>query len=231
MASHRLIYFKKVSKIYPHDSVALKDVSFEIEPHEFVSLVGRSGAGKSTILKLLIAEERPTSGSIFFENQDIGFLAFHQISKLRRRIGVVFQDFKLLPSKNVYENVAFVLEVMGAESKQIKEDVPQVLKLVGLEKKLYNFPSELSGGEKQRAALARALVHRPEVLVADEPTGNLDYVHTWDIVNLLIKINSLGTNVVLATHDKEIVNKLKRRVITLEEGRLISDEKKGKYLI
>lgn len=226
-----MIFFKKVSKIYPHDSVALKDVTFEIKTGEFISLVGRSGAGKSTVLKLLIAEERPTSGSIFFEDQDVGFLRYHQISQLRRRIGVVFQDFKLLPSKNVYENVAFALEVVGASPMQIKDDVPQVLELVGLAKKLNNFPDELSGGEKQRVALARALVHRPDVLIADEPTGNLDYVHTWDIVGLLVKINKIGTNVILATHDKEIVNKLKRRVITLDDGRVISDEQKGKYII
>ncbi len=226
-----MILFKNVSKIYPHNSVALEDATFEIEPREFLSLVGRSGAGKSTVLKLLIAEERPTSGNIFFENQDVGFLKSHQVSQLRRRIGVVFQDFKLLPSKNVYENAAFTLEVVGASPQQISEDVPQVLELVGLEKKAGSFPSELSGGEKQRAAIARALVHRPDVLLADEPTGNLDYTNTWEIVNLLVKINELGTNVVLATHDKEIVNKLKRRVITLEDGKVISDEKKGRYII
>lgn len=226
-----MIYFKNVSKIYPKNSVALKDATFEIAPREFVSIVGRSGAGKSTVLKLLIAEEKPTSGNIFFENQDVGFLKPHQVSGLRRRIGVVFQDFKLLPSKNVFENVAFALEVVGASPENIRDDVPQVLKLVGLEDKHKNFPNELSGGEKQRVALARAMVHRPDVLVADEPTGNLDYVHTWDIINLLIKINELGTNVLLATHDKEIVNKLKRRVITLEKGMIVSDEEKGKYLI
>jgi len=226
-----MIVFKNVSKIYPHNSVALKNASFEIDPGEFVSLVGRSGAGKSTILKLLIAEEKPTNGKIFFDKEDVGELKSHEISRLRRRIGVVFQDFKLLPSKNVLENVAFALEVAGASTQQIQEDVPQVLELVGLGAKHANFPDQLSGGERQRVSLARALVNQPEVLVADEPTGNLDYMHTWEIVNLLIKINELGTTVILATHDKEIVNSLKRRVITLENGEVTRDDKKGKYLI
>jgi len=211
--------------------VALYNVTFLLQPREFISIVGRSGAGKSTILKLLIAEEQPTSGTIIFENQDIAALKHHQVSHLRRRIGLVFQDFKLLYSKNVYENVAFALEVVGAPPQQIHDDVPQVLELVGLEDKARNFPHELSGGEKQRVAFARALVHRPDVLLADEPTGNLDYVNTWDIVKLLLKINEFGTNVVLATHDKDIVNHLKRRVITLEKGKIVADEQKGKYLI
>ena len=211
--------------------MALYNVTFLLQPREFISIVGRSGAGKSTILKLLIAEEQPTSGTIIFENQDIAALKHHQVSHLRRRIGLVFQDFKLLYSKNVYENVAFALEVVGAPPQQIHDDVPQVLELVGLEDKARNFPHELSGGEKQRVAFARALVHRPDVLLADEPTGNLDYVNTWDIVKLLLKINEFGTNVVLATHDKDIVNHLKRRVITLEKGKIVADEQKGKYLI
>lgn len=211
--------------------MALENVTFKIRPREFVSIVGRSGAGKSTILKLLICEESPTSGKIFFENQDIGLLKPHQISHLRRRIGVVFQDFKLLSSKTAYENISFALEVIGASTKQIQEDVPQVLELVNLKDKANNFPNELSGGEKQRVALARALISRPDVLLADEPTGNLDHFHTWDIVKLLIKINEMGTNVVLATHDKAIVNYLKRRVISLDKGKIIADEEKGRYIV
>lgn len=226
-----MIKFHNVSKIYPHNSVALENINLEIKPYEFISLVGRSGAGKTTLLRLLIAEERPTRGRIFFNKEEVNKLNFNQLPVLRRKIGMVFQDFKLLSYKTIYENVAFALEVSGAGDEQIQSDTPQVLRLVGLKEKMENFPPQLSGGEKQRLSLARALINRPEVLIADEPTGNLDPVHTRDIIRLLLKINELGTTVILATHNKEIVNNLGRRVVTLEDGRLIRDEEKGKYIL
>lgn len=226
-----MINFYGVSKIYNHNSVALEDISFKINPNEFVSIVGRSGAGKSTIIKLLIGEEKPTKGRIFFGQYEVNKLKDKDLPALRRHIGIVFQDFKLLPTKTAYENVAFALEVVGRPVREIKDLVPQVLDMVGLLDKANNFPNELSGGEKQRVAIARAMIHRPEVILADEPTGNLDPFHTFEIINLLLKINELGTTVILATHDKEIVNSLNKRVITLESGRIIRDEDKGKFIL
>ncbi|MFN7088235.1 MAG: cell division ATP-binding protein FtsE, partial [Candidatus Paceibacteria bacterium] len=203
-----LIHFKNVSKVYNAHSVALDNVSFEIQPKEFVSIVGKSGAGKSTLLKLLIAEEYPTSGKVVFDNQDVHKLRSNELPILRRRIGAVFQDYKLLAQKTAYENVAYAMEVAGRSDSEIKRDVPQVLELVGLQDKANNFPHQLSGGEKQRVAIARALVQRPDVIVADEPTGNLDPINTWEIIKLLLKINELGTTVLLATHNKDIINYL-----------------------
>lgn len=226
-----MIKFDKISKIYSDDSIALNDISFEIKKNEFCSIVGRSGAGKSTLLKLLIREESPTSGNIFIDNVDITNLRRGQLPFLRRRIGAVFQDFKLLPQKTAYENVAFSMEVMGIDEKIIQEDVPQILRLVGLAKKAYHFPHQLSGGEKQRVSFARALVYRPEILIADEPTGNLDLLNTLDVIRLLLKINELGTTVILATHDKTAVDNLRKRVVTIEDGRIIRDEEKGRYII
>lgn len=229
-----MINFQKVAKIYKSDGrsiAALKDVSFEVQPKEFVSIVGRSGAGKTTLFRLLMAEEKPTSGSIFFEGQDVHLLSHSKIPFVRRKIGAIFQDYKLLPSKTAYENVAYVMEVMGASDKEIEYTVPQVLELVGLDARARNFPEELSGGERQRAAIARALVHRPDVILADEPTGNLDPLNTQEIVRLLLKINEMGTTVVLATHNKEIINNLGKRVITLEQGKIIRDEAKGKFIL
>ena len=226
-----MIRFENVSKIYNSHSAALRNVSFEVKPQEFVSVVGRSGAGKSTLLKILIAEEKPTGGRIFFNKNNILEMKPKELPFLRRQIGAVFQDFKLLPNKTAYENIAFAMEVVGKSEEEIKTDVPKVLDLVGLKDKSGNFPRELSGGEKQRVALARALVHRPSVIVADEPTGNLDPINTWDIIRLLIKINELGTTVVLATHDKEIINALERRVVSLEKGAVIRDEKPGRYIL
>lgn len=226
-----MINFYGVSKVYNHNSVALEDISFKINPNEFVSIVGRSGAGKSTIIKLLIGEEKPTKGRIFFGQYEVNKLKGKDLPALRRHIGIVFQDFKLLPTKTAYENVAFALEVVGRPAREIKDLVPQVLDMVGLLDKANNFPHELSGGEKQRVAIARAMIHRPEVILADEPTGNLDPFHTFEIINLLLKINELGTTVILATHDKEIVNFLNKRVITLESGRIIRDEEKGKFIL
>jgi len=226
-----VIVFQGVSKHYTGHGVALEDVNFEIDPGEFVSLAGRSGAGKSTIIKLLIGEEKPSKGRVFFGQYEVNKLEDNELPAFRRHIGVVFQDFRLLPTKTAYENVAFALEVAGRPQREIAELVPQVLDMVGLGDKTTNFPHELSGGERQRVAIARAMIHRPEVVIADEPTGNLDPFHTFEIIKLLEKINQLGTTVVLATHDKEVINNLERRVITLDKGRLIRDEKKGKYIL
>ncbi|MDP3947317.1 MAG: cell division ATP-binding protein FtsE [bacterium] len=227
-----MIAFQNVSKLYSNGrSTALEDITFKIEPNEFVSLVGKSGAGKSTVIKLLIGEERPSRGRIVFGSYEVNKLKAGELPQLRRHIGVVFQDFRLLPNKNAYENVAFALEVAGHSQREIIELVPQVLDMVGLSDRMNNFPHELSGGEKQRVAIARALIHRPEVIVADEPTGNLDPTNTAEIIKLLLKINELDTTIILATHDKEIINHLERRVITLDGGRVIRDEKKGKYIL
>ncbi|MDP3784793.1 MAG: cell division ATP-binding protein FtsE [bacterium] len=226
-----MIYFDKVFKVYSPTSIALDDVSFTVEPQEFVSIVGQSGSGKTTLLKLLLAEEKPTSGQVFFESLDVHKLSNGDLPKVRRRMGAVFQDYKLLATKTAYENVAFALEAAGKTPEAIGQDVPQVLELVGLMDKAWHFPSELSGGELQRVAIARAIVNRPDVVLADEPTGNLDPINTWEIIKLLEKINELGTTVVLATHDKEVINSLKRRVITLEKGKVVRDEKRGRYVL
>lgn len=192
-------------------------------------MVGASGAGKSTLIRLLIKEEAPTSGKIVVGGLDYDELSRRDIPKLRRKIGVVFQDFKLLANRNIYENVAFALEITGTRPSVIEHTVPRVLELVGLENKQHNFPRELSGGERQRVALARAVVRQPKILIADEPTGNLDPKHSWDIIELLLKINRYGTTVILTTHNRDIVNALQRRVVTLKDGRVISDEEKGSY--
>ena len=231
-----MIKFENVSKIYPGCAganciAALEDISFEVRKGEFVSIVGRSGAGKTTLLKMLLVEEKPTQGRVFFEDQDVGKLRSQDLPQLRRRIGAVFQDYKLLPSKRTFENVAYILQVIGAPEEQINQDVPEVLDIVGLGERQFNYPRELSGGEKQRAAIARALIHRPDVILADEPTGNLDPYHAADIVKLLLRINEMGTTVLLSTHDKHIINALKRRVITLDQGRIIKDEEKGKFIL
>lgn len=211
--------------------IALENISFTIEAKKFVSIVGKSGAGKSTIIKLLIGEEKPTKGRVIFGSYDINKLKPRELPKLRRHVGVIFQDFRLLANKTAYENVAFALEVAGRSQAEIKEFVPQALKMVGLEDKMSNFPKELSGGEKQRVAIARAMINHPDVVIADEPTGNLDPINSADIIKLLLKINELGTTVILATHNQEIVNDLNRRVISLENGKLLRDEEKGKYIL
>ena len=226
-----MISFKNVTKIYPPDTLALDDVSFEIKEKEFVSIAGRSGAGKTTLLKLILAEEEPTKGRIFFQDEDIQKIKKSHLPNLRRKIGVVFQDYKLLPSKTVYENVAYVLEVIGASDEEIRQRVPEVLEIVGLADKAKNFPAQLSQGERQRATIARAFIHRPDVILADEPTGNLDPYNTSEIIRLLLKINELGTTIILATHNKEIINSLEKRVITLESGRVIRDEEKGRFIL
>lgn len=204
-------------------------MSFTIEPGEFVSLVGQSGTGKTTLVKLLIAEEQPTSGTMTIGGWNISRIRTRDISTLRRQIGTVFQDFKLLHRKTVAENVAFALEVCGAPRSRIREVVPNVLRMVDLHAKSDRFPNQLSGGEQQRVAIARALVHRPKILVADEPTGNLDSLHTREIADLLEKINSFGTTVLLVTHNRDIVNMVRRRVIALDGGRVVSDQPHGKY--
>ena len=226
-----MIFFDNVSKIYNSHSAALKNVTLRFHPREFVSLVGASGAGKTTLLKLLIREEEPSEGSIFLDGTEVSSLSSKDMHILRRRIGTVFQDYKLLPSKNAYENVAFAMQVAGKGDSEIDEDVPQVLELVGLAAKTDNFPHQLSAGEKQRVAIARALVNRPDVILADEPTANLDPVNTGEIIKLLHKINVLGTTVILATHDREVINSLERRVVALERGTVVSDEEKGKYMV
>ncbi|HUX35831.1 MAG TPA: cell division ATP-binding protein FtsE [Candidatus Paceibacterota bacterium] len=226
-----MIAFQSVFKLYNGGSAALEDINFRINPGEFVSLTGRSGAGKSTAIKLLIGEDKPTKGRIFFGQYEVNKLSNDELPPFRRHIGVVFQDFRLLPTKNAYENVAFAMEAAGQLQSEIKEMVPQVLEMVGLSDKFKNFPHELSGGEQQRVAIARAMVNRPEVIIADEPTGNLDPFHTSEIINLLKKINELGTTLILATHDKDIVNEIEKRVITLDRGRVIRDEEKGRYIL
>lgn len=228
-----MILFENVSKQYNNQQgVALRDINFEIKEGEFVSIVGQSGAGKSTLLKMIFAEERPTEGKIYIKGRDITQIKNNKLPILRRHIGVVFQDFKLLDKKTVFENVAFAMEVSGKSDKEIENDVPQVIDIVGLAQKMDRYPNELSGGEKQRVSIARALVHRPDIIVADEPTGNLDLVNTWDIVQLLTKINQYGTTVILATHNREIVNLVNKRVITIDGGRIAKDQlDKGKYII
>lgn len=226
-----MIYFDKVSKIYSDNSIALEDISFTIEPNEFVSIVGHSGAGKTTLIKMLLAEEKPSEGKVFYESIDVHDLKKDEINDYRRKIGAVFQDFRLLPHKNVYENIAFAMEAAGRTDEEIEADVPHVLDLVDLGKKIWNFPSELSGGEKQRVAIARAIVNQPDVIIADEPTGNLDPLNTYDIVQILKKIHDLGTTVILTTHNKGVIDSLGKRVITMENGKIIRDDKSGKYLI
>lgn len=226
-----MIVLERVSKVYPPDVHGLRDLSLHIKPGEFVSIVGQSGAGKTTFAKMLIAEERPTRGKIVIGGWDITRIPRRDVPYLRRQIGVVFQDFKLLAQKTVYENVAFALEVAGVASRRIREVVPQVLKIVGLEEKTHRFPRQISGGEQQRVVIARALVHRPKILLADEPTGNLDTINTREVIDLLKKINAFGTTVVLVTHNREVVNALRKRVITLGEGRVVADHTEGKYLL
>jgi len=214
---------------YPNGKVALADISVEIPSGDFVFLVGPSGAGKSTFIKLLIREQLPTSGRVRVAGRDLLRMRRGQVPDLRRRIGIVFQDFRLLPSKTVYENVAFALEVTGAPRPMVRERVPLLLNLVGLHEHAHHLPTQLSGGEQQRAAIARALVHDPPILIADEPTGNLDPVTSWDIIQLLIQINQLGTTVLMATHNQEIVNAMRRRVLALENGHLVRDEAVASY--
>lgn len=226
-----MIYFDKVSKKYSDNTVALDDVSFSIAPGEFVSIVGHSGAGKTTLLKMLLAEERPSEGAVFFESTNVHNVPRAEVPALRRRIGTVFQDFRLLPQKTAYENIAFAMEAAGRTDEEIASDVPQVLELVDLGEKIWNFPYQLSGGQRQRVAIARAIINQPDVLIADEPTGNLDPINTHEIVQILRKINDLGTTVILTTHNKGVIDSLGKRVITMDAGRVIRDDKEGKYIL
>lgn len=226
-----MIYFEKVSKQYSTGLPAVVDIELSIEPGEFVSIVGHSGAGKTTLLKMLFAEVAPTSGTVYFGSRDITALSTKDLLELRRNIGTVFQDFRLLGTKNVYENIAFAMEAAGRVDEDIHADVPHVLDLVGLADKMWNFPHELSGGEQQRVAIARAIVNQPEVLIADEPTGNLDPINTYEVVQILKKINDLGTTVLLTTHNKGVVDSINRRVVTMDQGRIVRDDPAGKYIL
>jgi cell division transport system ATP-binding protein len=227
-----MIYFDNVSKLYNGGrSAAIEEVTFQIDPKEFVSIVGHSGAGKSTLLKMIIAEDVPTHGQVFFESLDIHKIPRTRLPQYRRKIGTVFQDFKLLPHKTAYENIAFAMEANGRSDEEIAENVPQALALVDLSDKAWNFPNELSGGEKQRVAIARAIVNQPDIIVADEPTGNLDPIATYEVVQILRKINDLGTTVVMTTHNKGVIDELGKRVITMDGGRIVRDDQTGKYVL
>ena len=226
-----MIRFDKVTKIYLPDTVVLQDVSFEVKEGEFVSIVGKSGAGKTTLTRLVLGLEKPTAGNVFFKKKNISDASSSEIQEIRRKIGCVYQDYKLLPTKTVYENVSYIMEVEGKENDEILSEVPKVLEAIGLKEKIGNFPKDLSGGEQQRLAIARALVNHPDVIIADEPTGNLDPYNTYEVILLLEKINKAGKTVILLTHNREIVNKLGKRVITIENGKIIRDEERGRFII
>jgi len=226
-----LIKFDHVSKFFKDDKIILDNINLEIKAGEFVSIVGPSGAGKSTLLKMVYVEEMPSEGSVYFDGVSLDMISRRKLPYHRRRIGTIFQDFKLLPQKTTFENVAYALEVCGLSKEEILQNVPQILDIVGLGDKMEKFPHELSGGEQQKVVLARALIHKPLVIAADEPTGNLDSANSLEIVKLLLEINKLGTTVILVSHDREIVNKANRRVILLDRGKIICDDAKGKYKV
>ncbi len=226
-----MIYFDRVSKVYNGGSVALDGVTLSVSPGEFLSVVGHSGAGKTTLLKMILAEDWPSEGAVFFHSKDIHQLPRRELSSYRQKIGVVFQDFRLLPNKTAFENIAFAMEASGRLDDEIEADVPHVLDLVDLGDKMWNFPHQLSGGEKQRVAIARAIVNQPDVIIADEPTGNLDPINTHEIVQILKKINDLGTTIVLTTHNKGVIDSVGKRVITMDSGKIIRDDPGGKYVL
>jgi cell division transport system ATP-binding protein len=226
-----MIYFDNVSKVYGDNTPAVEDITLSVEPGEFVSIVGHSGAGKTTLLKMLFAEVRPSSGAVYFGSRNMSDIPSRELVKLRRNIGTIFQDFRLLPTKNVYENIAFAMEAAGRPDTDIRADVPHVLDLVGISDKMWNFPKELSGGEQQRVAIARAIVNQPDLLIADEPTGNLDPINTYEVVQILKKINDLGTTVLLTTHNKGVVDSVGKRVITMDQCRIVRDDPSGKYIL
>lgn len=227
MSMTTMINFVNTSKVYPNGAVALENINFEIEKGEFVTIVGPSGAGKTTLNKLLLKEEHPTEGTVLLENNDINAFTSAETTNLRRRIGIVFQEFRLLSNKTAYENIAFAMEAAGKSNEEIVSDVPHVLQLVDLQDRMFHFPSQLSGGEKQRLAIARAIINQPEVLIADEPTGNLDAKNTAEVIHILKKINDLGTTVVLTTHDPELIKAVGNRIITVERGRIVGDDRKA----
>ncbi len=227
-----MIYFEKVSKIYDSNSTpALENITLSIEPKEFISIVGHSGAGKTTLLKMLLAEERPTTGTVFFESVNVHELPLNALYHYRRKIGMVFQDFRLIPHKTAYENIAFAMEVAGRSDEEIASDVPHILELIDLADKASHFPRQLSSGEQQRVAIGRAIINQPEVIIADEPTGNLDPINTYEIVEILKKINELGTTILITTHNKGVVDAVGRRVITMDRGRIARDDIKGQYIL
>lgn len=226
-----MIKFQNVTKTYSPKNTVLENISFEIKEGEFVSIVGKSGAGKTTLIRLLLGLEKPTSGEILFNDKNIHKIKPDQLQKLRRKIGVIYQDYKLLAIKTVYENIAYVMAVRGRDDQEIKKEVSRILEITGLSEKANSFPNELSGGEQQRLAVARATVTQPGVVIADEPTGNLDPYNTYEVIDLLKKFNEMGKTVILASHDKEIINKLGKRVITLEDGKIIRDDKEGKFIL
>jgi cell division transport system ATP-binding protein len=226
-----MIKFNDVTKIYSDGTAVLENISFGIKEGEFVSIVGKSGAGKTTLVRLILGLEVPTSGEIYFGNVNLNDADASDIQRLRRKIGGIYQDYKLLPKKTVYENVAYIMQVEGKENKEIESEVVKVLDVIGLKDKINNFPNELSGGEQQRLAIARALVNHPDIIIADEPTGNLDPYNTYEVVSLLQKINQAGKTVILATHNRETINKLGKRVITIENGKIIRDEEAGRFII
>jgi cell division transport system ATP-binding protein len=226
-----MIKFNNVTKIYPDGTVVLENVSFEIKEGEFVSIAGKSGAGKTTLLRLILGLEEPSSGEVYLKGINLNDASFSEIQDIRKKIGGVYQDYRLLPKKTVYENVAYIMQVEGKENAEIEREVSKVLDIIGLKGKINNFPDELSGGEQQRLAVARAIVNHPEIILADEPTGNLDPYNTYEVISLLQKINQAGKTVILATHDREIINKLGKRVITLEGGKIIRDEAQGRFII
>ncbi len=219
-----MIYFNNVTKNYG-DSLALDDITLTVTAGEFVSVVGHSGAGKTTLTKMILADDSPTGGTVFFESINVHKLKNSELTKLRRRIGVVFQDFKLLPNKTAYENIAFAMEAAGKTDEEIATDVPHVLELVDLGHKILHFPHQMSGGEQQRLAIARAIINQPELIIADEPTGNLDPINTHEVVEILKKINGLGTTIILTTHNRGVIDSLGKRVVTMENGKIIRDSK------
>lgn len=222
-----MIYFNNVTKTYK-DSVALDNITFTVTAGEFVSIVGHSGAGKTTLTKMILADDTPTAGTVFFESINVHKLKNKDLTKLRRRIGMVFQDFKLLSNKTVYENIAFSMEAVGKSDEEIENDVPHVLDLVDLGSKIFHFPNQLSGGEQQRLAIARAIINQPELIIADEPTGNLDPINTHEVVQILKRINDLGTTVILTTHNRGVIDSVDKRVITMESGKIVRDTKSNK---
>jgi len=226
-----MIYFDKVTKIYNGNGPAVEDVTLSIPSKEFVSIVGHSGAGKTTLLKMLLAEEKPSTGSVFFESIDVHSLPQNALHHYRRKIGTVFQDFRLIPNKTAYENIAFAMEAAGRTDDEIASDVPHILELVDLSDKATHFPRQLSGGEQQRVAIGRAIINQPDVIVADEPTGNLDPINTYEVVEILKRINELGTTIIITTHNKGVVDAVGKRVITMDRGKIVRDDQHGHYVL